>query len=161
MSIFIKCLERLRITTARLCPAFYRCLLKRRSIVKYFVAGSFTTVLDLFSLFILHGLFDFGIVFSTTLAFILSLWLSFYIQKVWTFNHQGHKRAARQAGLYFLTIFINLNINGFGMHILVTDWHIWYILAQVMVGVVMSIESFFVYRFIVFRKHPENYEINC
>lgn len=137
-----------------MCPSFYRRLMKRKSIVKYLVAGAFTTVLDLFSLFMLHGVFHFGIVFSTTLAFIMSLWLSFYIQKVWTFNHHGHSRAARQAGLYFVAIFINLNLNAFAMHVLVTDWQIWYILAQIMVGAALSLESFFVYRFIVFRKHP-------
>ena len=77
MPIFIKCLEGLRKTTEKICPFFYQRLLKRRFLVKYLVAGIFTGTMDLFSLFILHGVLKINVVAATTLAFVLSLGISF------------------------------------------------------------------------------------
>jgi len=152
MPIFIRCLDGLKKSVQKTCPHFYRKLLKRRALVKYLVAGAFTSVLDLFSLFVLHGWLKIEVVIATTAAYLMSLGLSFYIQRVWTFNNNDNETVADQAGLYFLTVFINLTINGSAMHLFVSRWHIQYMLAQILVGIFLAGESFIMYRFVVFHK---------
>ena len=152
MPVFIKCLDHLKNSARQVCPHFYQKLSRRRTFVKYLVAGAFTGTLDLFSLFILHGVLRVGVVIATTGAYFASLGLSFYLQRVWTFNNNSDRKLYYQAGLYFGTISVNLIINGAGMHLLVNHAHIQYILAQLLVDAFLATESFVVYRFIVFRQ---------
>ena len=52
-----------------------------------------------------------------------------------------------------LNAFIGLNLNGALMHLLVNEYNVWYLLAQVIVSVVIGTYNFFIYRFIIFKKN--------
>ncbi|MFA6513680.1 MAG: GtrA family protein [Patescibacteria group bacterium] len=137
---------------------FYTCE-KRKSVIKFFFAGSTAALVDLVFLFLFHGIFKWNLVLSTSLAFILSFAVSFTLQKFWTFRNYSQKRIPVQFVLYIGNAFIGLNINGFLMHLLANKLGIWYLLAQVIVNVMIGVYNFFVYKFIVFRtKKDEN---NC
>jgi putative flippase GtrA len=83
-------------------PNFYRYCLKRKSLVKFLIAGTLAGSVDLIFLFIFHGLFGLGIVLATSLAFLLSFSVSFYLQKLWTFRNKEERKTSRQLVLYFL-----------------------------------------------------------
>lgn len=132
-------------------PKLYSACDRRKSIVKFLITGFCSGTVDLVFLFIFYDLFSWPIVFSTTLAFIMSFLFSFSLQKFWTFRNLGFGHFAGQFALYMTNVFIGLNLNGFLMHLAVTRYGIWYLLAQVMVNVTLGIYNFFIYKFIIFR----------
>ena len=135
-------------------PKFFDRHAKRKEIVKFLIAGCLAGGTDLVMLYIFHGLFHWGLMLSTSLAFIISFFVSFFMQKLWTFNDKDHSRSYRQLGLYLLLNFINLNLNGWLMHLLVNGFQIWYMLSQFVVGLTLGMVSFVVYKFVIFRRLP-------
>lgn len=156
MKSFIKVLDKLKLFVAFRYPRLFRRLLRHKLIVKFFMSGPLAGALELFVLYILHGLFGLSVIWSTSLAYVFSFGLSFYLQKFWTFCNHNKKHVYRQLALYFLFAFINLNINGYLMHILVNQYQVWYLLAQLIVTILIGLDSYLVFRFIVFRKHHDD-----
>lgn len=143
---------RFRLIFEKRCPQLFCFCEHQKSIVKFFVSGCFAGAVDLIALFIFHGLLHLGIVFATSVAFLFSFLVSFSLQKLWTFRNYSQKRLPRQLVLYLGSAFIGMNLNGLGMHVLVNNLKIWYLLAQILVNVFLGIINFFTYKFIVFRK---------
>lgn len=129
---------------------------QKKAIVKFFIAGAFASAVDLLALFIFYGLFSWGIVLSTSLAFLFSFIVSFSLQKLWTFRNYSHRRLPHQLVLYFSAAFISMNLNGLGMHFLVINLNVWYLLSQVIVNIFLGLINFFTYKFIVFRQTKED-----
>ncbi len=132
-------------------PKLYSSLYKYKSIIKFFIAGFFSGTTDLILLFVFHGWMAMDIVVSTSLAFILSFVVSFILQKFWTFRNYNQDRFVHQLFLYILNALIGLYLNGVFMHFLVNKYHIWYILAQILVNFVLAAMNFMVYKFIIFK----------
>lgn len=132
-------------------PRIFAYCEKHKAILKFFIAGGFAGATDLIALFIFHQLLRQNILVSTSLAFVFAFIVSFNLQKLWTFRNYGYKKLARQLVLYFAGAFISLNLNGLGMHWLVINLGVWYLLAQVLVNLVLGILNFFNYKFIVFK----------
>lgn len=139
-------------------PKLYKYCQIHKSVVKFFISGSLAGVVDLLFLFIFHGLFSLGIVLATSLSFLLSFLVSFYLQKLWTFRNTEEKKVPRQLILYLLNSFLSLNMNGIGMHLLVSQLGVWYLLSQVIINLLLGALNFVVYKFIVFRNDDET---NC
>jgi putative flippase GtrA len=128
---------------------------QRKAVIKFFVAGAFAGATDLLALFIFHGLLHWQIVLATSSAFLLSFMVSFSLQKLWTFRNYSQKRLPRQLILYFSIAFLSMNLNGFGMHQLVNNIGVWYLLSQLIVNLFLGVINFFSYKFIVFCKHRD------
>lgn len=139
-------------------PNLYCYCLKRKSLVKFLIAGTLSGSVDLLLLYIFHGLFNLGIVLATSLSFLLSFLVSFYLQKLWTFRNNEEKKMPRQLVLYLLNSFLSLNINAVGMHVMVNQVHVWYLLSQVIVNLSLGGLNFLIYKFIIFRNDDET---NC
>jgi putative flippase GtrA len=136
-------------------PQLYDLCEKRKSVIKFFIAGCFAGGSDLVFLFIFHGIFRWPIVLSTSLAFILSFAISFTMQKFWTFRNYNQDKVFRQLAIYFLNAFLGLNLNGFLMHIFVNEWSVWYILSQIIVNLAIAVWNFIVYKYIVFKNQQD------
>ncbi len=132
-------------------PKLYLACDRRKSVVKFFFAGSSAAAVDLIFLYLFYGVFKWGLVFSTSFAFILSFAVSFTLQKFWTFRNSSSKKIPIQFVLYIGNAFIGLNINAGLMHVLVINVGVWYMLAQVIVNLTIGVYNFFIYKFIVFR----------
>ena len=140
-------------------PALFGICEKRKSVVKFFFAGSSAAAVDLLFLFLFYGLFHWNLVLSTSLAFLLSFIVSFTLQKFWTFRNYSQKKMPIQFVLYIVNAFVGLNLNGFLMHLLVNKFGVWYLLAQIVVNISIGVYNFFIYKFIVFKKRSD--ENNC
>lgn len=134
---------------------FYDRFPRLRRVFKFGVAGAIATFADLFLLYIFHGVFSLNLIFSTSAAFILSFIISFILQKYWTFSNWHRESMYQQMFSYLMFTFFNLNINGWAMHFLVVNIHIQYLLSQIIVSLLIGVESYFVYKFFIFR-HYEN-----
>jgi len=142
-------------------PDLFRFMTRYRSLVKFLISGFFAGGSDLLFLFIFHGVFNLGTVISTSLAFIISFVISFNLQKYWAFDSRENNRLHVQLILYMAIAFINLSINAWVMHILVNQYNIWYLLAQLIVTISLGLESFVAYKFIIFRNTKiKSYEVN-
>lgn len=153
MKLILNLFNNLKSLVAKHYPQLFARLKRHKSIVKFFMSGPVAGAVDLAVLYLMHGLFHFSIVLSTSVAYIFGFWVSFYLQKFWTFCNHNKQHVYQQLGLYFLLAFINLNLNGYFMHVLVDRCHVWYILAQLGVSLLIGLESFVIYKFVIFRKH--------
>ena len=136
-------------------PRLMKFLHHHRSIAKFYLSGCVSGGLDLILLFIFYDLLHFEIVRATSVSFILCFAISFFLQKTWTFRNRSNRRVVRQMAMYFAIGFLNLNLNGFLMHLLVNRFEIWYILAQLGVNLLLGGGNYLFSRFIIFRKQNE------
>jgi len=140
-------------------PKIYCLCDNHKAVLKFFIAGGLASLTDLVLLYVFHGWFRWGLVLSTSLAFILSFIVSFSLQKFWTFRNYDRAMAIRQFLLYVINAVVGLNLNGLGMHLLVNKYKIWYMFSQVVVIVLIGFYNFIIYRFIIFRS--SSHENNC
>jgi len=140
-------------------PRFYNLCETKKSVLKFFIAGSFAGATHLIFLAIFYDLINWPIILSTSLAFILSFVVSFSLQKLWTFRDFNQKKAFGQFSVYFLNALLVLNVNGFLMHLLVDRYRVWYLFSQIVVNIFLGAYNFFIYRFLIFRK--QKHEISC
>jgi len=90
-------------------------------------------------------------ILSSIIAGILLGILNFTLQKLWTFKNKEKKGVQRQAMQYFALLFSLFVLNTLFLYALVEYVHLWYILAQVISTVVLTIISYFVTRKIFVR----------
>ncbi len=102
-------------------------------------------------LFVFTHFFGIWYVLSSFFAFIFAFIVSFTLQKFWTFKDKGLSRVHSQGFLYFAVQVINLALNTTLLYILVEYLSLHYLLAQIIVGIVVAVWSFFIYQFIIFR----------
>jgi putative flippase GtrA len=83
---------------------------------------------------------------SASIASVVNYGAKFLLQKFWTFRDKDTRAIRRQAGKYAvlaLSLFVaNLAL----LHVLVEYGHLWYITAQVIVTVPLTIVSYLVSR---------------
>lgn len=130
----------------------FRQIYKKKQIIKYLIAGSTAAAIDLLSLYVLTSIFGVWYLYSAVLAFLAAFFVSFNLQKFWTFRDDSKKKIHKQMAIYFAVAGVNLCFNAGGMFILVDKFSIPYILAQIIMGGFLATESFLIYKFFIFRK---------
>lgn len=123
---------------------------KYKIYVKYVISGGTAASVDLALLYILTDIFGIWYLLSASLAFVVAYFVSFYLQKFWTFRDNSRERIAKQMSLYLIVGVSNLGINAGGMYILVDKLNVMYMLAQVIMGGLIAIGSFLIYKFVIF-----------
>lgn len=132
-------------------PRLYNVCNNRKSQIKFFFAGSTAALVNLLLLILFHDWIGWGLIISTSVAFVLSFSVSFTLQKFWAFRNYHYNKIPTQFILYIINAVIGLTINGFLMHLLVNKWEIWYLLAQIGVSMLIGLYNFLVYNFIIFK----------
>jgi len=83
-------------------------------------------------------------VWSAVVGFVLNTGLNFVLQKFWTFQNKEMHMVGRQLVLYVaMTIFLLVS-NTLSLYLMVRCLHMWYIEAQMILTVVISILSFII-----------------
>jgi putative flippase GtrA len=136
-------------------PRVFRLVDRYQRFIKFFLAGFAVTIINLFLLFILHGIFKIAIVPATSLSFVVSFVASFYVHKFFAFTDYS-PHYFKQFCLHVIVAVVNLNINGLFMHILVNEYHVWYLFSQLLVDAIIGIDSFLLYKFVIFKN--DHYE---
>lgn len=78
--------------------------------------------------------------------------MSFTMQKFWTFKDKEVGDLRKQLFFYLIVILVNSVLNAFFVYLLVEYTGIWYMLSQIISGLVIAVESFFIYKFLIFRR---------
>lgn len=141
----------LRNSLASSFPKNFKYCERYKSIIKFFITGLLSGAIDIFVLYLVHELLGRNIIFSTSIAFIFAFFISFNIQKVWTFRNYDRNNMPRQLSLYFTNAIIIFLLNGLAMHYLVNNLQFCYLLAQIMVNIVLGSINFINYKYIIFK----------
>jgi putative flippase GtrA len=135
-------------------PYLGRYYSKWRTAIAYLFSGGTAALVNLVTLYVLTDLIGWWYLISATFSFLVAFWVSYLLQKYWTFRDKTEDTGHRQKSLYFLVALINLAINTVLMYFFVDIVHIWgeHMVAQILTSALIAIESFFVYKIFIFKK---------
>ncbi|MBA3047018.1 glycosyltransferase [Patescibacteria group bacterium] len=153
-----------------LSPFYYGKMNRYKIPIKYVISGGTAAFVDLALLYALTDIFGVYYLLSASMAFLVAFFISFYLQKFWTFRDNSNKQIYQQMFLYLFVGIVNLGINTAGMYILVEHifsellylgkFNITYVLSQVIMGGIIAVGSFLVYRFVIFKKRKKELKID-
>src|SRR3989338_6886764 len=124
-------------------PRFAKHLRKRARLLRYLIAGSTAAAVDFSLLYLFTDGFGLHYLTSATLAFIIAFFVSFFLQKFWTFQDDSVEKVHAQAVIYFVVAIFNLALNTGLMYLFVDVWGVWYMAAQFLASGLLAVESFF------------------
>lgn len=127
-------------------------LQKYKQIIKYLIAGGTAALVDLSLLYFLTDIFGIWYLISASLAFAAAFFVSFFLQKFWTFRDGDKEVMYKQMGVYLTVALVNLALNALFMYVLVDGFKVWYILAQIMASGLIACESYWIYKILIFNK---------
>ncbi len=123
-------------------------------LIRYLISGGTAAATNWTVLFFLV---HFGHVYylsASVIAFVLSIGVSFTMQKFWTFQDTTVDSMRAQFTRYSVVIFSNLILNTLIVYVLVEKAGTWYLTAQIFGTVVIAITGYFGYKHFVFRVRP-------
>ncbi len=121
-------------------------------IFKFLVSGGTATVSNLIILYALTDLLHIYYITSTVIAMSISTFISFGLQKFWTFEDGDHSKTSWQLPAYILLCIFNLGLNTLLVWIFVEQIGLWYILAQIISSGLIAFLTFFVFQKIIFKE---------
>lgn len=131
-------------------------LQKHKQIVKYLIAGGTSAFVDLSLLYFFTDVLGVWYLISAGLAFVLAFFISFFLQKFWTFRDGDKEAMYKQMGAYLAVALINFVINIILMYVMVDGLKVWYMLAQFIVSGLIAVESYLVYKFFIFNRNSKS-----
>ena len=120
---------------------------------RFLVSGGTAAVTNLGLLYVFTAFLGFWYIFSAIASFIIAFWVSFGMQKYWTFQDMSKDGVHRQMAVYLIVAVVNLCINTGILYLFVEYAHIYYILSQALASVIVAFESYFVYQIFIFKRN--------
>ncbi|MEK7151994.1 MAG: GtrA family protein [Patescibacteria group bacterium] len=137
---------------------FYGHFSDRNLVTRYIMAGGTGALVNLASMYVLTDILGVWYIASAIFAFLISLVVTFFLQKMWTFGdvalHPQH--ALRQVALYTASSVSFLGLNTLILYLLVEFLDVWYLLAQFFSLGVVALGSFLFNKSVTFRKSEGN-----
>jgi len=120
-------------------------------ILRFLISGGSAAVINLSVLYVFTDVLHVYYVASSVVAFLFAFVLSFTLQKYWTFKETSQELIKRQLALYLIAAAVNLGFNTLLIYCFVEYAGFHYLLAQVATSAIIAIESFFLYKHIIFK----------
>ena len=120
-------------------------------VVRYLISGTTAAAVDLVALYLLVDILDLWYLGAATIAFVLTLIVSFSMQKWWTFGGSSADPLSTQMAGYLALSIANVFVNAFLMYVAVSVLQVQYLVAQFFVIGVIAFYGFFAYRYWIFR----------
>jgi len=115
-----------------------------RQVVRFCVAGAAGVIAYYAALYGLTEYLGVWYVISAVIGFVLNTGLNFTLQKFWTFQNKETHMVGRQLVLYAAMTVSFLIGNTLLLYLMVEYLHLWYIGAQVILTIVISVLSFII-----------------
>ena len=123
-------------------------------IIRFIISGGTGSVVNLSVLFVLVHFFSWYPVYASIASFISSFFVSFTLQKLWTYKNYDKSTAGTQMFTFFAIALFNLGLNTLMMYGWIEYSSVHYLAAQIITSGLIAIESFFLYKHFVF--HPKS-----
>lgn len=133
-------------------PTFYPLAFQYRKLLKYLVSGVTAATVTISTLYVLTEYMYIWYLFSAAVGFILGVIVSFILQKFWTFRDRSVLVIKKQFTLFVIVSLTGLCINSTLIYVFVEYGHIWYLLSQILSGLVITCINLFLYQHLVFKK---------
>ncbi len=121
---------------------------KISQITRFLSTGGLGVIAYYLILYILTDLIGMKYILSAIIASLVNFSLNFVLQKFWTFKSKGTKDIYRQLGKYAIMTTAFFIINLVLLYILVEYVHLWYLLAQFFITVLLTATSYLVSKLI-------------
>lgn len=115
-------------------------------VLKYIVSGGSAAIVNIGSFAIMKGYFGFWYLSSSIIAYTFAFFVSFTLQKFWTFDNQETSGIRGEIVSFLIYNLFGLCLNTLIVYILVDHLSVSGILAQLIAGVAVALCSFFAYR---------------
>ncbi len=127
-------------------------------VIKFLIAGGTAASVNLVILYLLTEFAHFWYLISSAFAFIISFFVSFYLQKFWTFADNSREKIIKQMTSYLIVALLNLFLNLLLMLFFVEIVGLWYMLAQLISEALIATESYLVYNVLIFSRVRRKYK---
>ena len=127
-------------------------LLLKIKLIRYLISGVTAAAVHLFLVFSLTDIFGIWYITSAVISFVVSLAVSFSLQKFWTFRDARIHVAPRQMAQYFVFAVVMLVLDAALLYVAVEFLGIWYLLAQIFIFGGIAGISFLVYNHYIFKR---------
>lgn len=127
-------------------------LFKSNILARYVAAGLTGAGTQISLLYIFTDIVKIWYIYSSIIAFISAIIVSFLLQKFWTFKDGSTKKIHHQAIKYLVTAISGLIANTALLYLFVDLLGLWYIFAQIVIGGLIMVFNFLMYKFFVFKK---------
>lgn len=117
--------------------------------VRFIVSGTLAALTTLMLLYIFTEWFSMWYVYSATIAYALSIVVSFVLQKYWTFQNNVSTATHAQFMRFIFLNIINIGLNACGVYVL-TELGLWYMASEFLVALVIALSSFVIMRRFIF-----------
>jgi putative flippase GtrA/glycosyltransferase involved in cell wall biosynthesis len=118
--------------------------------VRYFLCGITSAALNILALYIFTDIVGIWYLYSSVMAFFVSLVVSFTLQKFVVFKDMKTGGMHYQFSKFSIALLLGVTTNTVVMFVCVDVFGIWYILAQVVAGFFVMIQNFTLYKFFIF-----------
>lgn len=141
-------------------PTGIRAMIRRgvthnAQVIKFLIAGGTAFVLHISILYTLTDIFGIYYILSNFCAFLFAFCVSFMLQKFWTFRNGSLEYLHLQIPLYLGMQVANIALNTMLLYIFVEYFHVWYLLAQIVITIVLAVGIFFINKRYIFQ-HRES-----
>ena len=119
-------------------------------VARFGISGVTALATNIAVLYVLNSIAGLWYLAASVIGFLAGFAVSFTLQKFWTFRDHSTDKIATQAVRYFLIVLFNLGLNTILVYLFVEYVRLLPIIAQIIAALIIAIEGFFAYRFLVF-----------
>jgi len=123
----------------------------RRIILKFIISGGLAAIVNLGTFSILMTRTGLHYITASIAAFSAAALVSFCLQKFWTFENMSLEEVHIQFPLFIAIVSTNLAINTLLVYSFVNFAGLGHFISQMLAGILVAVESFFVFRHIIFK----------
>ena len=120
--------------------------------LRYFICGITAAATNIISIYIFTDVFDIWYLYSSIIAFLVSLLISFILQKFVVFKDIETRNIHQQFSKFFIVAILGVITNTILISLCVEIFGIWYVFSQIIAGFFVMIQNFISYKFFIFNK---------
>ena len=123
----------------------------RIQLFRYLFVGGAAFIIDFLSLYILTDFFGIYYLISAAIAFILGLFVNYFLSISWVFNKRKLNSKTFEFGIFALIGIVGLGLNEVFIWFFTQELQIYYLLSKIFATVIILFWNFFVRKFLLFR----------
>lgn len=129
-------------------------ILRQAELLRFLISGGTAFLANITLIYLFTDVLQVWYLTSSVIAFIGAFIVSFSMQKFWTFKNREADRMSAQLGMSILLALCNLGVNTLLMYVFVEYVYMHYLVAVVLATGVIAVETYFVYKYIIFLAAP-------
>lgn len=113
-----------------------------KQIFRFIIVGGIATVIDFVFLYIFKEFFNFNVIISNTLSFIISVIYNYIASIKWVFDVNENKNNKIQFILFIILSVIGLLINNVILYLLTDRLNIYYLISKIIATLFVMVFNF-------------------